>query len=89
MARNVERTQISVGPQGRVVIPAKMRRELGIEAGDTLVARVEGARIVFEKHSETLARVKRRFDAVPGDVILADELVSERREEARRESEES
>lgn len=70
------------------MIPAKMRRSLGIGAGDTLVAMVEGERLVFEKRSEILARSKRRFEAVPEDVSLAGELISERREEARRESEE-
>lgn len=88
MAHKVERTQISVGAQGRVVIPAKMRRSLGIGKGDTLVARVEGERLVLEKRSEILARLKRRFETVPADVSLSDELISERREEARRESEE-
>lgn len=71
-----------------MVIPSKMRRSLGIGQGDMLVARVEGERIVLEKREEILARVKRRFGVVPESVGLADELISERREEARRESKE-
>ncbi len=51
-----------------------------------MVARVEGERIVLEKRAEILARVRRRFEVVPEDVSLADELISERREEARKES---
>lgn len=88
MAHDVGQAQINVGPQGRVVIPAKMRRSLGIGKGDTLVARVEGERIILEKRAEILARMKRRFEAVPKNVSLADELIAERREESRRESEE-
>lgn len=88
MTPEVKQAQINVGPQGRVVLPAKMRRSLGIERGDKLVARVEGERIVLEKREEILARVRRRFDVVPEDVSLSDELTSSRREEARRESEE-
>ena len=81
-----EQARVNVGPQGRVVIPARIRRELSIGAGDTLVARVVDGRIVLEKRAEVLARVKKRFAGIPGGVSLADELISERREEARRDA---
>jgi AbrB family looped-hinge helix DNA binding protein len=82
----VEQARVNVGPQGRVVIPARMRRSLSIEPGDALVARVVEGRIVLEKRADVLARVRGRFEGVPEGVSLADELISERREEARRES---
>ena len=62
-----------------------MRRILAIDQGDTLVARVEDGRIVLEKREQVLARVRGRFEKVPCEVSLANELISERREEARRE----
>lgn len=68
------------------MIPARIRRELSIVAGDTLVARVVDGRIVLEKRTDVLARARKRFAGVPGGVSLADELISERREEARREA---
>ena len=80
-----EQTRVNVGPQGRIVIPARLRRSLAIKQGDTLVVRLEGGRIVLEKREEVLDRVRRRFEKVPREVSLADELISERREEARRE----
>ena len=67
------------------MIPARLRRALGIGPGDALVARVEGGRLVLERRDEVLARVRRRFKGVPREVDLADELISERREEAQRE----
>ena len=70
------------------MIPARLRRALGIGPGDALVARVEGGRLVLEPRDEVLARVRRRFEGVPQGVDMADELISERREEARREREE-
>ena len=85
MENTAEQARVNVGPQGRIVIPARLRRSLAIEQGDTLVARLEKGRIVLEKREEVLARVRRRFEKVPREVSLADELVSERREEARRE----
>lgn len=82
----VEQARVNVGPQGRVVIPARIRRSLSIGPGDTLVLRVVEGRIVLEKRADVLARVRRRFGGVPEGVSLAEELISERREEARRES---
>jgi hypothetical protein len=43
---------------------------------------------VLEKPDQVLERLKKTFANVPADVSLADELIAERREEARRESEE-
>ena len=86
MEETREPAKVNVGPQGRIVIPAGMRRALGIGRGDVLVARVEDGRVVLEKRDDVLARVQRRFEGVPeGGVSLADELIRERREEARRE----
>lgn len=77
--------EVKVGPQGRVVIPARMREELGIGAGEVLVARIEEGRVVLEKRQNVLRRVRRRFAAVPAEASLVDELISARREEALRE----
>lgn len=82
----VEQARVNVGPQGRVVIPARIRRSLSINPGDALVARVVEGRIVLEKRADVLARARGRFGGVREGVSLADELISERREEARRES---
>ena len=75
-----------VGPQGRVVIPAHLRRELGIHPGETLLARIEEGRLVLERPEQVLARLRERFALVPPEVSLADELISQRKEEAKREA---
>ena len=78
--------RIRVGRQGRLVIPANLRLAMGLEAGETLVARVEEDRLVLERPRAALARLQRAFrEAVPDGVSLADELVAERRAEAGRE----
>ena len=75
-----------MGPQGRIVIPVAMRQELGLEPGQVLVGHVENGRLVLESRDAVLQRIQTRFRAaVPRDVSLADELVAERHEEARRE----
>lgn len=77
--------EVRLGKQGRLVIPAVLRRALGLRPGDRLIARQEGDRIVLEKREEILERVKKRFAVVPAQVDLAEDLLAERRAEAQRE----
>jgi AbrB family looped-hinge helix DNA binding protein len=79
-----ERLKVRVGPQGRIVIPAALREELGVHPGQELVARVEDGRLILERREED---VKGRFAHVPAGRVLSEELIFERREEARREAE--
>lgn len=84
---DLEVLEVTVGPQGRLVVPAALRRRLGIESGDVLMARAEDDRLVLERREAILARLHRRFAVVPEDVSLADDLVRQRREESSREAE--
>jgi len=85
--KTLDTARVRVGPQGRVVIPAALRHSLGIDVGDTLVARSENGRLVLEKPEAILARIRERFRDLPDGVDLADELIAERRAEAKRENE--
>jgi len=76
--------EVTVGPQGRLVVPAALRRRLGIEAGDVLIASAQQDRLVFEPRDAVLARVRRRLAVVPAEVSMVDELIAERRDEAKR-----
>ncbi len=87
MARRAS-TEVRIGHQGRLVIPAPLREALSLRTGDTLIARAEDGRLVLEKREQILARLQALFAQVPPDVSLADELIAERRAEARREEEE-
>ena len=53
--------------KGQVTIPAELRRELGIEVGDTIEMRLDGSRIDVRKRDRSIAeRTKGMFrDAVP------------------------
>lgn len=77
--------EVTVGPQGRLVVPASLRRRLAIEPGDVLIASAQQDRLVLERRDAVLARVRQRLLAVPSDVSMVDELIAERREEVRRE----
>jgi AbrB family looped-hinge helix DNA binding protein len=75
---------VKLGKQGRLVVPAPLRQELGLEVGDELVARVEEGRLIFEPRAAVVKRLRERFKDVKGS--LANELLAERREEAAREA---
>ena len=79
-----ETISVTVGKQGRLVLPADLRRRLGIEPGDVLMASAEDDRLVLESRKAVLARIRKRFAHLPTDVSLVDELIAERRAEAAR-----
>lgn len=71
-------------PQGRFVVPTPIRKALGFRPGDSLVVRVDDERLVVEKSDVAERRLRAYFSKFKGR-SLADELIAERREEARRE----
>jgi len=77
---------VNLGPQGRLVIPAKLRHELGLEEGTTLAVRSDGGRLILEPRREVLRRLRGRYAHLSKGTRLSEELVADRREEARRES---
>lgn len=78
---------VTVNSQGRVVVPAELRRELGITSGMPLVAYVEDGRLILEERAHMLKRLQDEFRAhnTAGKSVV-DELLAERRAEARREA---
>jgi AbrB family looped-hinge helix DNA binding protein len=78
--------RVRVNENGRVVIPASFRKALGINAGDEVVVRLEDdeLRIMTMKHRIARAQRLVRKYVRPG-TSLVDELIAERREEARKE----
>jgi AbrB family looped-hinge helix DNA binding protein len=74
---------------GRIVIPAEIRSKMGIKPGDTLFLTLEGDVLKVESQMARIRRIQESMRAlIPGDRLLSDELIAERREEARREMEE-
>jgi AbrB family looped-hinge helix DNA binding protein len=72
---------------GKLVIPAELRRELGIEPGDSLtVDRDEAGHIVLKTRAQVVQEVQSRFRALRGaetEGSIVDELLAERREQAQ------
>ena len=65
------------------MLPAPLRRQLGIEEGTELVALVEGEAIVLLPREAVKRRLQGMFADVQGSVV--DDLIDGRRAEAARE----
>lgn len=74
---------VEVGAKGRLVVPAPLRRELGIEEGTELVAVAEDGALVLMTRDAIAGRLLGMYAHLEGS--MADELMAERRMEAKRE----
>lgn len=74
-----------VGPDGRVLVPVELRRELDLRPGQALVASADDGRLVLESRDAVLARLQARFDNIDPTVSLVDELIDDRSSEVARE----
>ncbi len=80
------RTTLRVADGGRIVIPAEVRERLGLEVGADLVMTVEDDRatLMNAKAARRRARQRVRRYVAPG-ASLSEELMAQRKKEARRE----
>jgi AbrB family looped-hinge helix DNA binding protein len=81
----IERRETStMSNEGRVVIPAAMRKAMGLEAGSTVTFRLEGDKLVMTTRSAAIRKLQELFrDAPnPSEGSVVDELIAERRAEA-------
>jgi AbrB family looped-hinge helix DNA binding protein len=80
-------TPLEVGPQGRIVIPAALRKLMGIETGSTLMATVVDGKLVLETQTQLLNQFYSRFAQarMQPELAVADTLIAERRTEAAHE----
>ncbi len=78
--------RLRINENGRVVIPAAFRKELGIKPGDEVILRLDDGELRITTMKRRIERAQRRARKYikPG-VSLVDELIAERREEAKRE----
>ncbi len=90
--RSVDYVRLKIDSAGRIVIPAEMRAAMLVKPGDTVTARVEDGEFRIVSPDVALKRfqdVGRKFREKNPGVDLVEELIAERRQEARRELEEA
>ena len=67
------------------MIPAAVRAELGLSAGDSIYIQLTGRRLVLERQQDAAAELRKMAAAVPANRSLVDELLAERRAAAANE----
>lgn len=83
---STDRFTVRLGARGRLVLPAEIRRRLSLREGDQLIVVVEpDGRIALTSLREQVHRCRGMLEHVAPKRRLVDELIRERREEARRE----
>lgn len=86
---NQQNVRSKLNDNGRIVIPADIRSKMGVKPGDTLFLTLEGDVLKIESQMTRIRRIQESMRAlIPGDRLLSEELIADRREEARREMEE-
>ena len=75
---------------GRILIPAAVRRHLGLSEGSPVLVKVEeSGAIQVTSRSQALAKVREEIRKyIPAGQDLAEELIRDRRAEVEREDEE-
>lgn len=80
----MDETRVKMTGGGRIVIPSNFRRAMGIQEGDDLILRMENGelRLLTVKQSvEQAQQIFRQY--VPKNKSLVNELIAERRNEAK------
>jgi bifunctional DNA-binding transcriptional regulator/antitoxin component of YhaV-PrlF toxin-antitoxin module len=78
--------RLTMGGDGRLLIPAELRDAVGIERGAVVIAEVEDGRLVLESYDARIDRLQARLAKYkrPGESVV-DEFIAEKRAEAARE----
>ena len=81
------RATVKIADGGRIVIPAHVRRRLGLEVGTDVVMTVEDDHETLMNAEAARQRAKQRIQRYirPGGTSVSEELMAERKKEAQRE----
>lgn len=69
---------VVLGQQGRLVIPAELRAELGLAPGDRLHVQLAGRRLVVQRQQDAVEELRGLAHKVPKTRSLVEELLAER-----------
>lgn len=79
------RSRARLSANGRVAIPAAVRKALDLRPGDELLMRVEDGELRLSTRRQALARTRRMLrQYIPSEEDLTQSLIDDRRAEAAR-----
>jgi bifunctional DNA-binding transcriptional regulator/antitoxin component of YhaV-PrlF toxin-antitoxin module len=82
----MEQFTVKVDGSGRILLPAKVRKQMNLRKDTQLIARLEKQKLVLNTRAEALRQVQEFFSRRrPAGVLWSDEIIKDRRREARRE----
>ncbi len=71
---------------GRIIVPATMRKSMGLQKGDTVLMELHGDELRVRPARSALKRIQAKLRALaPAEGFVSEELIAERRAEADRE----
>ena len=78
--------RVNVMPNGRLVLPASLRKVLGVEKGGQLIAELDGDVVWLSTQDQSLDEAGELFRSyLTSDDSVADEVIADRRAENARE----
>jgi DNA-binding transcriptional regulator/RsmH inhibitor MraZ len=80
---------VKLDGSGRILLPAKVRKQLKLEKGAVVIGRLDKEQLILWTRAQALRKAQAYFSQFrPKDgKLLSDELIEDRRKEARRELE--
>jgi DNA-binding transcriptional regulator/RsmH inhibitor MraZ len=85
----MEQFAVKLDGSGRILLPAKVRKQLKLEKGTVVIGRLDKEQLILWTRAQALRKAQAYFSQFrpKGGKLLSDELIEDRREEARRELE--
>jgi AbrB family looped-hinge helix DNA binding protein len=82
----MEQFTVKVDGSGRILLPAKVRKQMNLRKDSELIVRLDKQKLVLNTRAQALREVQEFFSRRrPAGVLWSDEIIKDRRREARRE----
>ena len=79
-----------ISERGRIVVPAPIRKSLGLEPGSDVVLREHNGELHIISLNQAIQQIQKLAQTlVPDDISLVDEVIAMRQAEVRKEDQES
>ena len=84
------RYALMLGPKGRILIPADLRKALGLQQGDVVTAWLRDGELRMHSHRHGLLKIQELARSMPSARVPAsEELIAERRAESAKDAEDT